>query len=557
MRPLFTSLTRLRPVYDNPVEHRQAQQLLWINLIWIINILVGIPIMVWWLARVSKVNPGHWVIPLTGLVALYIIRLIQRGQLPQARWWFVGNTFIAALAAVFPAYRLDSPFIVLLAIPLVSAGVLLPRAALAGVALSLAIIVSIGGLLQISADTAPVLLGSAFESVGASIVMVLIMLSFSMIMLWYFIGSPEEAIAQRRDLDRLIADASQISRALADVADQGTELNRALEQLRDALGLYHVQVFLTDPASSRITLYASTGFIGRRLLEEDSLLTPDEKSPIRAALRQTDAVLIHDIDPAEQRRDFLPATQSELLLPLRVGSQEPFGVLDLHSAARDTFTSETIQVLTTLSHQLAALLYSARQSQNAQTYLAERDQLAGQIETDQREMARLNRQLVGATWGLYLKDRRVGSSGLDWRDGTLIAAESDSELLRQTLDDGQPRMVERGDAHILCVPIHLRGETLGAVEFRRASVSPWPDTALELAEIVAERLALSLENARLFEQAQTTAQREQLVGQVTSRLQAASDLQSLLTLAAMQFQEALGADQARVRLGPLPDDQSE
>jgi hypothetical protein len=53
----------------------------------------------------------------------------------------------------------------------------------------------------------------------------------------------------------------------------------------------------------------------------------------------------------------------------------------------------------------------------------------------------------------------------------------------------------------------------------------------------------------LFEQAQNTAQREQVVSRITSQLQTTSDLQSLLTLAAEQFQEALGATQTRVRLG--------
>jgi GAF domain-containing protein len=105
---------------------------------------------------------------------------------------------------------------------------------------------------------------------------------------------------------------------------------------------------------------------------------------------------------------------------------------------------------------------------------------------------------------------------------------------------------------VLCVPIRLRGQTLGAVEFRRPGATGWSSAALELAQIVAERLALSLENARLFEQAQTTAQREQLVSQITSQLQTATDLQSLLALAAARFQEALGATQTSVRLGGLP-----
>ena len=138
--------------------------------------------------------------------------------------------------------------------------------------------------------------------------------------------------------------------------------------------------------------------------------------------------------------------------------------------------------------------------------------------------------------------------------GLLYPLKSESEALALTVDDGQPRLEQRDDASILCVPIRLRNQTLGAVEFRRSGSTGWTSAALELAQVVAERLALSLENARLFEQAQTTAQREQLVGQITSQLQTTTDLQSLLTLAAARFQDALGASHTRVRLGPPTED---
>lgn len=118
-----------------------------------------------------------------------------------------------------------------------------------------------------------------------------------------------------------------------------------------------------------------------------------------------------------------------------------------------------------------------------------------------------------------------------------------------TLQDGQPRLEMRDGEHVLCVPIRLRGQTLGAVEFRRSSEVGWSPSAMELAQAVADRMALSLENARLFEQAQTTARREQLVSQVTAQLQSTNNLQDLLTLAAAQFQEALGAHRTQVRLG--------
>jgi GAF domain-containing protein len=558
MREFFAPLTTIRAAYTDPSEQQQAQRLLLINLVWIAAIILATPFMLWWLARVPQINRGLLIIPGTVLVAFIAFELIQHGHLRQARRLFVLNLFIAALVSIFPDYRLDTPFIIVFTLPLTAAGVLLRGSRLLGIALVLLVITGVGGLAQIAVDMQPTRLGGTTESVGTSIALVFVMIGLNTVMLWTFTSSTEDVLDRQRSLVDLIAHISQIGQTLADLPAVGEDLNRVVEQLREALGLYHVQIFLADPVSGLPILQAGTGFIGRRLLEEEGLLTPDEHSPINEVLRHADSILIRDTDPGQKRGGFLPATQSELLLPLRVGSQAPLGVLDLHSTQRDAFLSEERDALVAVSNHLAAALHGARQTERLRAILEQRDQLGGQIEAAQREVARLNRQLVGTAWGTYLKERQRTVPGLTWREGAIDSAETGSEALVYTIEDGQPRLEQREDGSVLCVPIRLRGQTLGAVEFRRSDSTQWTTAALELAEVVAERLALSLENARLFEQAQTTAQREQLISHITSQLQTTTDLQSLLMLAAAQFQDALGATHTRVRLGtPAENDQTQ
>jgi GAF domain-containing protein len=223
--------------------------------------------------------------------------------------------------------------------------------------------------------------------------------------------------------------------------------------------------------------------------------------------------------------------------------------LDLHSTTTGAFSKDMLDTLRTISNQMAIALYTVQQNKELRASYQERDTLIEQIGAAQRELARINRQLIGATWGTYLEEHRATVPALEWRQGAVEPSSADSQVMARTLHAGQPYLEQRDGQDVLCVPIRLRGQTLGAVEFRRSGEKGWSPAALELAQAVAERLALSLENARLFEQAQTTARREQLVSQITAQLQVSNDLQTLLTLAASQFQDALGATFTRVRLG--------
>lgn len=554
MIAFLRQITSVRADYPDLSEQQQAQRLLLVNLSWVVIIVLAAPLMLWWLSGAPDTNRGLLFMPLTVIVTLVIHGAIQRGQLRIARPLFVANVLLAALLATFPDYRLDSPLIVVLSLPVTAAGVLLRRPGLFRIALLVLAAAAMGGLIQITADMGPTRLGDTTESVGTSIILILAMTSLNTIMLWTFVSSAEESLEHQHNLATLIAQTAQISGTLGELSALDETLDQTVEQLRDAFGLYHAQVFLSDPVSGLPVLQASTGYIGRRLVEAESALKLGESSPISDALRRKDPILILDSDPEDRRVAFLPATQSQLLLPLRVGNLLPFGVLDLHSTDRHTFSPEALNVLAALSYHMAAALYAIRQTDSLRTSFQERDRFAEQIDAVQREVARLNRQLVGTTWGVYLSRRQATTPGLDWVTGGVLPPETESDVIRQTIEDGQPRLEQRDEAHILCVPIRLRGQTLGAVEFRRAGSTQWTSDALELAQVVAERLALSLENVRLFEQAQTTAQREQLVSQITSQLQTSTDLQSLLTLAATQFQDALGASQTRVRLGLAAED---
>lgn len=67
---------------------------------------------------------------------------------------------------------------------------------------------------------------------------------------------------------------------------------------------------------------------------------------------------------------------------------------------------------------------------------------------------------------------------------------------------------------------------------------------------VANRLGLALENNRLLEQTQAQAQRERKASEVANILLTATSIETLIELAAENFNEALSAINTRIYLEP-------
>jgi len=141
-------------------------------------------------------------------------------------------------------------------------------------------------------------------------------------------------------------------------------------------------------------------------------------------------------------------------------------------------------------------------------------------------IALLNQRLSGQAWRQYL----ASSRGLLVESGS---GDDDAVLNR------------------LAAPIVVRGETLGMLDLE--DVDPdrqWSDEDWELLNMVAGEVALAIESARLIEQTQFQAAREAELNRIGQRLRRATDIQSILRVAAEELGTALDTSHANVRLGP-------
>jgi len=237
-----------------------------------------------------------------------------------------------------------------------------------------------------------------------------------------------------------------------------------------------------------------------------------------------------------RRNEFLQETRAELAIPLRIG-RKVIGALDVQSKQSDSFDRDQINTLQTMADQIAIAIENARLYQESVQRL--------------QEVADSNRQLTQTAWQEYMAHRRrqqlVSEAGamteVDMASLRQLAVERDAPVVGEmTADDTIP----------FAVPIRLRGQVLGAAEWEIA-VTDFAEGKVQLAQELVNRLALSLDNARLFQESRRAIDRERLVNEVAAKLTSQTDIDDILQTAVREVGQALRAPNVNIRLRVADD----
>jgi sigma-B regulation protein RsbU (phosphoserine phosphatase) len=100
----------------------------------------------------------------------------------------------------------------------------------------------------------------------------------------------------------------------------------------------------------------------------------------------------------------------------------------------------------------------------------------------------------------------------------------------------------------ISVPVILRGETIGTLSVQVPKAERVSRDQMDLIKAVAERVALSAENARLFEETTSRATRERIVSDITNKIRSTNDPQEMMQTAMAELQRVLGA--TRIEITP-------
>jgi len=363
------------------------------------------------------------------------------------------------------------------------------------------------------------------------------------------IGSLSNAIVDMRqhvqtlteDMNRRLRERNRDLRVTQDIARTiaaERDLNILMDNVVNLIvanfpSIYHAQIFLVDNAGERAILRASTGKIGRNLLQRGHNLAVGSVSVIGQVTELGEVMIARDTSESDVHREneFLTETLAELAIPLQSGGRI-IGALDVQSKQRDSFDEDQVSALQTLADQITIAIENARLFEESARSLA-------QLERDRS----LN---THQAWQQYIYSQRQQTMQKQAGQSTAY----DFEALRQAAINSGKSVVGKSterDTIPFAVPINLRGVTLGVVEYELRE-SEFNYNKVLLAEELVNRLAVSLDNARLFQDTQQTTQRERLVNDISTKLTGHNDIQAIIQTAIREVGQALGTPQVAVRL---------
>jgi GAF domain-containing protein len=359
----------------------------------------------------------------------------------------------------------------------------------------------------------------------------------------------DEAAASQRRL-QLAQLTTRVTRGMSSEAEMDTALNAIVEDILDEFpDMYHVQVFLVDEAGRVARLVASTGAVGQQLLERRHSLPVGSLSVIGQVTQRQEPVVavVGEEGSVHRPNDLLPDTRLEAALPLSVGGRN-IGALDLQSRSPDAITEGDLTALQAVADSIAITINNVRLLEQAQQRLRENQLLVEQATEAQQEVERLNRELTGAIWTDYLTEQRQALNfDLDFQEDKIQSASEFTEAIMDALNRGEITRRNENGTQIVAVPLRVRGEVIGAMEFEVDGNLSSED--VDMLSEVGERLGLAAENTRLYENSQRLAQREALVNEIGSRIQSANSVEATLNEAAYSLRDVLKANRVAIRLG--------
>ncbi len=351
----------------------------------------------------------------------------------------------------------------------------------------------------------------------------------------------EKISVQSRLLEQRASQAravSEIARRAIGGAERKDFLKHAAHVLREGFDLYHSGIYLMEEEGEFVVLEAAGDEAGEVMAANRYRLARGSHSLVGLVAELGELRLVTDVStmPSYVHSPLLPYTACEVALPLKVG-QRVIGVLDLHSDQANAFGEDDLTVLQAIADYLALVIECAR--------------LQEELQTSRAEIDRLFQQMVGRAWRVVPSGGRQ-FLGCRYAGATFSPLDAPAPEDLEALRSGRTVIVQGEEASTLATPIKLRGQTLGVLTLRYPA-GEVPSEMVPFAEEAAERLALALENARLLEEAQRRAAREQLIGETSARLRATLDLESVLQTAAREFQQAFGLKEAEIRVQLLEE----
>jgi GAF domain-containing protein len=321
---------------------------------------------------------------------------------------------------------------------------------------------------------------------------------------------------------------TQVTEAITSIRELSNLLPRVAGVISEKFGFYHVGVFLLDEVNEYAILTAANSEGGLRMLERKHRLRVGAQGIVGNVTQTGIPRVAMDVgaDAVYFNNPELPETHSEMALPLMSG-EHVIGALDIQSTERAAFTDEDVQMLSLLANQVSLAVENARLFEMTRKALSESEAASRQATREAWRSLPVDQGLLGYRYTV------TGTAPLDKPIGLEKPANDEEKVARIATT----RVI---------VPIELRGETIGTLVVQSPSRGEISPDQFDLIKAVAERVAISAENARLFDETTRRAERERKVSDITSKIRSVNDPQTMIQTAIEELRNALGASRVEV-----------
>ena len=331
---------------------------------------------------------------------------------------------------------------------------------------------------------------------------------------------------------------TELSETIAQMQDLNEILPSATRLISEYFGFYHVGIFLIDGAREYAILQAANSEGGKRMLQRNHRLklgigvvgySAQTGVPRIALDVGSDAVFFDNPD--------LPATRSEAALAMK-SRAETIGVLDVQSTEAGAFSTEDLQILTTLANQVAIALENTRLLTETRAALTQVQEVYDEFTRAEWSRTVSKVQQPGFRYNagrIEMLEKAIGSSEV------IDAVKTGNVVTGSTNGSKEKR-------NTIAVPVKVRGETIGVIHIESNDPSKtWLESDVSLVAAVAERAAFAMENARLFQDARRRAAKEQTISEATARISSAVNIENILHTTAEELERVLGGSEVLIR----------
>jgi GAF domain-containing protein len=558
------------PAFPEDEEKTRIAALLHTILLMLFLIIIAISVIMSMIDETFLTAPINWVI--MGILlgsSLGLRALMHRGNVRAVSWLLSGLFWVSITLSVYNFGGIHSPDTAGYLLVIVMAGLLL--GAWVTIIFAVLSIAAVGALWYVEAIGAltpyPIFLIYDFILYSVIFIITALLLHYAVnslsqalerarrnehaqlvsnLKLQQIRESLEEIVAERtQDLQRRSEElrmASEVARDATAAHDLDDLLKNAADQIRERFDFHHVGIFLVDEIGEYAVLRAATGG-GGHLVERGHQLPVSESSLVGSAVAggQARIALNAGDDAVNFVSPLLPETRSEMALPLRIG-ERIIGALDIHSTQATAFDEADVQVFQTLADQLAVAVENARLIHALQQNLREIEAVYGRYTQD--------------AWSTFIKGASV-PLGYRYRHTDVETATEQHPEAHEALQQGRSVATniqagedggEQAQVNAVAVPIKLRNQVIGVLDLRAENQAISPE-AISLTEEVADRLAMALENARLFDEARLRAVRERALNQVMARFARSFDVDTVLQTAVRELGQLPRVTEVSVHVG--------